>query len=143
MLKSIDFIKVYGNSVVTIKNLTTFNSYKPQNQFVIYLGGYHNSICREFITKLYTDNPDIDYYHYGDINAGGFYILLHLREKTGVDFKPMNMDVATLATYVDCARPLTENDRKRLKNLLNGEFNDVVTYMLEHNCKLEQEILDT
>ncbi|MBR3336772.1 MAG: hypothetical protein IKG26_07045 [Bacillus sp. (in: Bacteria)] len=97
--------------------------------------------CRTLV-NTYANNPDIDYYHYGDIDAGGFYILLHLREKTGVEFKPMNMDVETIATNVDYAKPLTENDKRRLKNLLNGEFNDVVTYMLENNCKLEQEVLD-
>ncbi|MCD8095437.1 MAG: hypothetical protein LUE12_04845 [Ruminococcus sp.] len=39
-------------------------------------------------------------------------------------------------------KPLTDNDRKRLKNLLGTEFKAVVEYMLEHNCKLEQEALD-
>ena len=52
------------------------------------------------------------------------------------------MDVNTLQAYSEYAKPLTENDRKRLEKLRDGEFGDAVAYMLEHNCKLEQEALD-
>ena len=142
ILKTLNLIKVNGDSVVTIENLTTFNMYKAKNEFVIYLGGYHNQLRREFIKRLYSQNPSINYYHYGDIDAGGFYILLHLREKTGVPFKPLNMDIKTLSANLEHTKKLTENDEKRLKNLLGTEFDEVIRYMLENNCKLEQEALD-
>lgn len=142
LLNDIDWILVEGDSVVTIENLTTFNSYKPDGELVIYLGGFHNTVRREFIKKLYADNPDVNYYHYGDIDAGGFNILLHLRRMTGVDFKPFNMDVATLKKYFDFTRKLTDNDRKRLKKLLDSEFNEVISFMLDNDCKLEQEAVE-
>lgn len=142
MLRDIDRITVSGNSVITIENLTTFNTYVPQDEFVIYLGGYHNTARREFIKNLYDQNPVKKYYHYGDIDAGGFYILLHLREKTGIHFEPLHMDVKTLMNKKEFTKKLTENDEKRLKSLLGGEFDEVIIYMLEHDCKLEQEALD-
>lgn len=142
LLKSISNIHVSGDSVVTIENLTTFNACVPKNEFVIYLGGYHNSARREFLKQLYKFNPGISYRHFGDIDAGGFYILLHLREKTGIHFMPMNMDVATLRRNARCTKPLTDNDRHRLQNIHAEEFADVIRYMLENNCKLEQEALD-
>ena len=142
LLKKIDSIEVTGCNVVTIENLTTFNAYIPNQELVIYLGGYHNAARRMFIKKTYELNPDKQYYHFGDIDAGGFYILLHLREKTGVPFTPLHMDVDTLIKYNQYTKKLTENDRIRLKNLDNGEFREVVSYMLKHNCKLEQESLD-
>ena len=52
------------------------------------------------------------------------------------------MDVATLEKYRAFTKKLTENDRSRLKNLLGGEFDAVVRYMLEHDCKLEQEAIE-
>lgn len=142
LLKSIDKIEITGSRVITIENLTTFNHFSQPDTFALYLGGYHNSHRRNFIRKIYEQNPQISYYHYGDIDAGGFYILLHLREKTGIRFVPYQMDTDTLRQHSAYTKPLTEHDRKRLKNLIDSEFSDTVTYMLEHNCKLEQEALD-
>lgn len=142
LLSDVEIITVTGKTVVTIENLTTFNSYRPDNEFVIYLGGYHNTLRREFIKLLYKQNPEVRYCHYGDIDAGGFGILLDLRKKTGVHFEPLHMDVETLSENLHFTKTLTENDIKRLKNLAGSEFKDVVAYMLRNNCKLEQEALD-
>jgi len=141
-LDNIDYIKVFGSKVITIENLTTFHSYVDDDAFIIYLGGYHNSIRRKMICKLYENNPNTDYLHYGDIDAGGFYILMDLRRKTGIPFVAINMDTKTLEKYRQYAKPLTENDKIRLGKLCDGEFADVVNYMLEHNCKLEQEAIE-
>lgn len=142
LLQDIEKIEVLGNAVITIENLTTFNSFANSDMFAIYLGGYHNSNRRDFIKKIYSQNQNKKYYHYGDIDAGGFYILRHLRQKTEVPFMSYNMDVDTLSKFSYMTKQLTENDRKRLKHLLDTEFHDVVKYMLENNCKLEQEALD-
>lgn len=141
LLDSINNIEVIGNKVITIENLTTFNRFCEENAMMIYLGGYHNTHRRNFIRKLYAQNPDVTYYHYGDIDAGGFYILLHLRNKTGIRFQPYHMDISTLKQYSELTKPLTDNDRKRLHHLIDSEFSEVVQYMLENNCKLEQEAI--
>ncbi len=99
MLSDIDKIVVKGKAVITIENLTSVHTFHDEDMFVIYLGGYHNRVRREFIKKLYQQNPDILFYHFGDIDAGGFYILEHLKRQTGVDFKPYKMDIATLKEY--------------------------------------------
>jgi hypothetical protein len=142
LLKNIDKIEITGSRVITIENLTTFNYFSQPDTLALYLGGYHNSHRRNFIRKIYEQNPQVSYYHYGDIDAGGFYILLHLREKTGIHFVPYQMDTDTLRQYSAYTKPLTEHDRKRLKNIVESDFSDTITYMLEHNCKLEQEALD-
>ena len=142
LLSAIDSINITGNRVVTIENLTTFHAFNEKDAFAVYLGGYHNSHRRNFILQIYNDNPCVEYYHYGDIDAGGFYILLHLRDKTGVRFEPYQMGIDELKKYSRSTKPLTENDVKRLKNLMSSEFADTVNYMLEHNCKLEQEAMD-
>ena len=51
------------------------------------------------------------------------------------------MDVAILEKYKDFTKKLTDRDRSRLKNLLGGEFDTVIRYMLENDCKLEQEAI--
>ena len=80
--------------------------------------------------------------HFGDIDAGGFYILQHLRNKTGIAFAPYCMDVKTLKANIQYTKKLTENDKKRLAVLAETEFGETVEFMLEHNCKLEQEAMD-
>lgn len=142
MLADIDNISVSGSAVVTIENLTTFNSFNCNDSFAIYLGGYHNQCRRRFIMRVHAQNPDKLYLHFGDIDAGGFYILRHLRDMTGIRFMPYRMDVETLKANLKYAKPLTENDRKRLLALKDSEFGETVSYMLEHNCKLEQEATD-
>ncbi len=141
LLDNIEEVSVYASKVITIENLTTFNTYEDEDALIIYLGGYHNSIRRKLICKIHEQNPDKTYYHYGDIDAGGFGILLDLRAKTGIDFVPLYMDVAILEKYKDFTKKLTDRDRSRLKNLLGGEFDTVIRYMLENDCKLEQEAI--
>ena len=142
MLKNVDDIIVFGDVVITIENLTTFNAFKCDNSFAIYLGGYHNTSRRNFIKKVYEQNPDKQYLHFGDIDAGGFYILQHLRNKTGIEFVPYCMDMKTLKENLQYTKKLTENDKKRLSALAETEFGETVEFMLEHNCKLEQEAMD-
>ena len=142
MLKDIARIKVPGKRVVTIENLTAFNAYAPGDELVLYLGGFLNTARQDFIRRLYADEPDAEYYHAGDIDAGGFHILLNLRKKTGVPFRALNMDAETLRENREFTKRLTENDVRRLRKLLGGEFDETVKYMLENDCKLEQEALD-
>lgn len=141
MLADINRITITGTSVMTVENLTSFHRIAAGDTLLIYLGGFHNRIRREFIKKIAAQNPDVYFFHFGDMDAGGFYIFEHLRQQTGIDFKPYKMDTETLERYLHLTKKLTENDRKRLEKLQVGRFKDVVDYMLEHNCKLEQEAI--
>ncbi len=142
LLSQIDRIEALGDVVMTIENLTTFNSFNDKKVFAIYLGGYHNADRRAFIRKIHEQNPKKVFLHFGDIDAGGFHILLHLCNRTGVNFKPYHMDIDTLKQYSAYTKPLTDGDRKRLQNLLQSDFAEVIQYMLDNNCKLEQEAVD-
>ena len=142
LLPDVEKITVTGKRIMSIENLTSFHAFSEKDTFAVYLGGYHNTHRRRFIQQLFKDNPTAAYYHFGDIDAGGFYILLHLRNKTGVPFLPYHMDISTLQQYCDYTKQLTENDVKRLKKLADTEFSDTISYMLTNNCKLEQEAMD-
>lgn len=142
LLPDVEKITVTGKRIMSIENLTSFHAFSEKDTFAVYLGGYHNTHRRRFIQQLFKDNPTAAYYHFGDIDAGGFYILLHLRNKTGVPFLPYHMDISTLQQYCDYTKQLTENDVKRLKKLADTEFSDTINYMLTNNCKLEQEAMD-
>ena len=139
-LRDVVSINVFGNCVITVENLTIFYTYGNRDDFVIYLGGFHNSVKRDFIKKVFAENASKSYMHFGDIDAGGLYILKHLRNKTGIHFFPMNMNVQTLEQYKSSLKTLTAEDRNRLEHFLDDEeFKNVARYMLDNNCKLEQE----
>ncbi len=145
-LEELQKVVVMGPRVVTIENITTFHDYNAADDFVIYLGGFHNRTKREFIRFLYNQNSDKEYLHFGDIDAGGFYIYEHLKNKTAIDFKPLYMDINTLNKYKKYVKSLTDNDKKRLKDILESEsiildsnVRSTIEYMLENNMKLEQE----
>ena len=60
-----------------------------------------------------------------------------------MEFRPYKMDTATLKENIQYTKKLTENDRKRLLRLRDSNFSEVIDYMLENNCKLEQEAVNT
>jgi len=145
-IKELNIINITKKKVITIENLTTFNYYNDNDSIIIYLGGFHNSVKRLLIEKINNFNINLEWYHFGDIDCGGFEIFFDLVNKTSIAFKPLYMDIDTLKKYKDDCLPLTENDKKRLtlllKNKENNFFTDVIEYMLENNYKLEQESIE-
>ncbi len=134
------------DQVITVENLTSFYEYPVQNSLIIYLGGFHNEIKRSFLRKVYAQAPDLLFFHSGDLDAGGFYILNHLINKTGIPFIAKNMDIETLKKYQSDTIPLTKEDQLRLEKLKEQEkmkqYLPVIEYMLKNNIKLEQENID-
>lgn len=152
-IKELAKVKVLGKRVITVENMTSFHDYSNQEDFVIYLGGFHNKVKREMIQFLYSMNQSKSYYHFGDIDAGGFYIFEHLCDKTGVNFKLLNMSIDVLEKYRAYWKRLTPGDEKRIRQLIEklnfkeslGEaycdYREVLYFMLDNHCKLEQENL--
>ena len=143
-LESITKIVVHTKEFVTVENKTSFNRYSAENAVVFYLGGYITRYQRNFLYLIYQNNKKKQYFHFGDIDAGGFYIHEHLCRMTGILFQLKYMSIEQLEDkrYQSCLQKLTYNDIKRLKSLSEKEdYKDVVTYMLRHKVKLEQEII--
>ena len=142
-LKNLEILSLNTKKVVTIENLTSFYDYKETNSLVIYLGGFHSQIRKEFLLKVKEFKKELEFFHLGDIDAGGFYILNHLIDDTGIKFKTSKMDILTLKLYKDSCNILTKEDRKRLSDLKNIEnlrdYYEVFDYMLDNDIKLEQE----
>lgn len=143
-LKKIDCIKVGTQKFMTIENRTSYLRYSSPDTVTFYLGGYANRFQRDFIKKVYDDNPSIEFLHFGDIDAGGFWIHHNLCEITGVNFKTfcMSKDELSQKQYESCLHRLTDNDIVRLQELKEiSVYADTIQYMLQHNVKMEQEII--
>lgn len=145
-IKDIDKIKnimVNGDQVMTIENKTSFLR-MDHGDCCVYLGGFATKPQIAFIKKLISKNPDKKYLHFGDIDAGGFWIHKKLCEKTNQHFDLFHMSEDDLknTNYSCCLKSLSENDMKRLNSLKNiDEYSKCITYMIKFNKKLEQEIV--
>ena len=145
MIDEIEIISLNESKIITIENLTNFLEFNEDGFIAIYLGGFHNSVKRKLLLKIREANSNLTFYHFGDIDAGGFYILNHLKEKTGINFIPFKMKVDVFINNLSRAKDLTKNDIKRLERMKDDsrfdEFKEVIEAMLKENKKLEQEAL--
>ena len=127
---------------MTVENLTSFNRINDSNTFYIFLSGYHNSAKQNFLKKIHSQNSQKEYFHFGDIDPDGFYILENLRTKTGIDFISYKMGIEELKKYSDFSKPLEQNDLIKAKALIEKDRHvQVLEYMLEKGIELEQEII--
>ena len=143
-LKWIEQIRVNTGVFMTIENYTSWMRMKKEDAVLFYLGGYADRDQREFLKRVYEDNPELSFLHFGDIDAGGLYIHEHLCRVTGIPFKLYRMSQRELENerFRFCRHSLTEQDRIRLESLKKQEgYRDLAAYMLENNVKLEQEIV--
>ncbi|MCM1398312.1 MAG: DUF2220 domain-containing protein [Clostridium sp.] len=143
-LLNIQSIRLMVPQFMTIENRASYLRYHKDDVVTFYLGGYVNRYQRDFIKMVYASNMDACYLHFGDIDAGGFWIHHNLCEVTGVNFKLFSMSVFELKNcdYASCLHELTDNDKIRLEGLkFFDAYEGVVQYMLSNNVKLEQEII--
>ena len=143
-LDEIERIAVPSGRIISVENLTTYHDTKESHGAIIYLGGFMNTVRVSLLRKLYAFEQDAEYLHKGDLDPYGFLILENLKKKTGIPFKPLEMDLDTLRRC-HCAghfRPLDEADKKAILSANLTEYQPVLQYMLEHNCKIEQECFE-
>ncbi|MEA4971521.1 MAG: DUF2220 family protein [Candidatus Pelethousia sp.] len=143
-LGQIQSIVVRCAKIVTVENLTTYHDTEESDCAVFYLGGFLNQTRRQFLQKIYADNPKLSFSHKGDLDVYGFLILEHLKSSTGIPFEPIDMDLSTLQRCYDAGhyKHLTEQDKKAMASSELHPYKEILQFMLEHNCKVEQESLE-
>lgn len=136
--------------ILTIENLTSFHQWRQvsldgKSVLCIYLGGYHNHTKRRFLKELFRAYPQASYYHFGDMDCGGFRIWKDLCVKTEIPFKTFRMDMETYRQYQKLGRDLTAQDKKFLAAMREDAFfaeqKEVFDLMLEKGKKIEQECI--
>jgi len=146
MIEGMEILPKQINEFVTVENLTSFYALQNDKAVIIYLAGFHNHTKQMLLRKIFEKYPNARYYHFGDIDAGGMWIYRNLVEKTGIPFMPLMMGINELEEHSTLLKKLSENDRVRLEKMKDDVnfiiFRDTIDYMLEHNVKLEQELLD-
>ena len=136
-------ISLGASKIITIENLTSFTAFEDEDALIIYLAGFHDKAKKHLLETLHQAFPSTPFYHFGDMDAGGFAIFHRLCLDTGIPFIPYQMDIASYEMASLFALPLKESDRKRLKMQLEepsfGVFHPLIKRMLLDDRKVEQE----
>lgn len=146
MINGMKILPSKFESVITVENLTSFKALNDKNSVVIFLSGFNSHTKQMLLKKIYNMFPNKKYFHFGDIDVGGFRIFNHLKYSTKIPFEPYRMGIGELKRNKMHLKPLTYNDIKNLHLLKNDShydlFKEEIDYMLENKVKLEQEVLD-
>lgn len=129
------------DKVITIENQTTFYDYED-NGLIIYLGGYPTKLQIRALKKI-TEVCN-HFYHFGDIDYGGFMILNNLMEQLGMKVETINMSLETLSANIEFVQKYDdESYEERLKTLLTKPllkpYYNVIETLIDKKIKLEQE----
>ena len=143
-MDEIEQIHVPSGRVISVENLTTYHETTERQGAIIFLGGFINTVRANLLKKLYVFEPDAKYYHKGDLDPYGFLVLENLKKKTGIPFNPIEMDLDTLRWCHSAGyfKPLEKADRKIIDMPALAEYQPILQYMLQHNCKIEQECFE-
>lgn len=141
-LQRLERIEIHCPQIMTIENLTAFNRMKEKKYFYLFLSGYHNTAKQRLLMRIAEQNEAIEWVHFGDFDPDGFLIIEHLKKKTGIAFQPIHMDVNELEKYKKYGRSMKENDIRKAEIMIeNKMYVKEMKFMLEQNCKIEQEIV--
>ncbi len=105
---------IKGKEVMTVENLTTFHRMQSREVFYVYLSGYHNTLKQYVIKKIAAENPRLKWFHFGDLDPDGFYILEHLKSGTGIDFETFRMSVMDLELYKAFGKSIIKRDKRKM-----------------------------
>ena len=136
-------IQIRDTALMTVENLTSFHRLEREHIFYLFLSGYHTRTKQALLQRIARENPGLSWHHFGDLDPDGLAIAGHLIRKTGLPFQLCAMGVQELQRFQTYAKPLEAPDRAKAEAMIKqgSSYAGILRYMLEHNCKLEQEII--
>ena len=135
--------------ILTIENRANFFAYRQaDDELIIYHGGQYSPAKRRLFEKIAAAMPEnCIWYHWGDIDLGGFSMLLRLRKEILPSVQPYRMSKNELIAFQSFTQPFSKEYAEKLRKLSEQEqlsdCRECINYMLEHHIKLEQETMLT
>jgi hypothetical protein len=136
--------------IISIENRANYIDYihhrGNEDELAVYHGGCYSPAKGFFLKTLAAAMPSgCSWYHWGDIDYGGFSMLARLRREISKEILPYRMDQDELIRYAQFTAPLTQAYIERLRLLLKrDELTDCfscINYMINNRVKLEQEAM--
>ena len=136
--------------VVFIENKANYMDFQARRRqpgdLVVYHGGFYSPVKGLLFARIYEGCPNAAFYHWSDIDLGGFRLFCRLRSSIAPTVQPLFMDVETLErNAASCMKITAPAYLAQLSALLDDTeyavFREVIRYMLAHRVRLEQENL--
>jgi len=135
--------------VLFIENKANYIDYtfkkREKDELVIFHGGFYSPVRGLFFRKIYEagHRDHVEFYHWGDIDAGGFKIFNRLKNNIIPELKPYLMDREAFISQKDYWMNFDEDYGSILKEMIKKEefkeFHNIIELMLEEKARLEQE----
>lgn len=138
--------------VISIENRANYIDYiynqKNDHELVVFHGGQFSPAKRKFLLAIVASmSSNSQWYHWGDIDYGGFSMLARLRREIKEDVKPYRMNETELIRYSSLTASAQSKYIEKLHGLKrHSELDDCLScidYMIENSVKLEQEAMIT
>lgn len=135
--------------ILSIENKANYFDYiskhrKPE-ELVIYHGGQYSPSKQIFLQAVARSSEQLPWYHWGDIDYGGFSMLARLRREINSSIQPYRMNKQELITFAALTTSFSSEYSHKLHELsARAELRDCsecLTYMQERCMRLEQEAL--
>ncbi len=150
-VKNMTELSMAAERVLTIENKATYYEYiktRPRSVFVIYLGGFFGSATSEFLSKLLSLEV-LHFYHWSDIDLGGFRIYRYLTSLLGEAVQPFGMDSSTYMNYLNIytnTEELSDKQISEMKDMLNDPnmepLKETIKRVIENRKRIEQECIE-
>ena len=134
--------------ILSIENRANYIEYirksQSKDELVLYHGGQFSPAKSVFLKALVSSMPESClFFHWGDIDYGGFSMLARLRREIMPDVKAWKMGIEELKQYSKYNIKFSDSYGKRLATLLEiPELHDChscIQYILKNKVRLEQE----
>lgn len=135
--------------VLTIENRANFFAYQQAaDELVIYHGGHYSPSKKKLFEIIAAAMPkNSTWYHWGDIDLGGFRMLLRLRTEILPNVRPYRMNIPELQAFRNFTQPFSGDYAEKLQKLseeaLLHDCKVCIDYMLTYKIRLEQEAMLT
>lgn len=134
--------------VLFIENKANYINYiyneQKDNELVIFHGGMYSPNKKIFFEKLYNNGSNVtNWYHWSDIDLGGFNIFVRLKNNIVHSLEPYKMNIDDFYKYKKFWKKFDDNYSKKLELKLHDNnyinFYNVIKAMIKEKSKLEQE----
>lgn len=134
--------------IISIENRANYIEYiskmKKNDELALYHAGHYSPSKRMFFTAVNDSMPkNCNWYHWGDIDLGGFSMLDRLRREINPHIFPYRMSKEELIRYNHYCGKITELYADKLRRIMGKpeliDCASCIQYMIDKKIRLEQE----